>query len=101
MTSTKHPTVTVHHHPEHGLTHVVPTDGGHDYWVRHADGAIGIRLPDDEGITWGYLVGAGELEIIESQPYDPIVLDAVDREVAAEGLSEFELLEILPERQAS
>ena len=25
----------------------------------------------------------------------------VDREVAAEGLSEFELLEILPERQAS
>ncbi len=101
MTTTKHPSVTIHHHPEHGLTHVVPNNGGHDYWVRHADGAFGIRQPDGDAITWGYLVGADELEIIESQPYDPIVLDAADREVAAEGLSELELLEILPQRHAS
>ncbi|HEY2901202.1 MAG TPA: hypothetical protein VGL59_11540 [Polyangia bacterium] len=101
MTTSQRPAVTVHHHPEHGLTHVIPTNGGHDYWVRHADGAFGI-LTAEGAISWGYLVGQGELEIIESLADDPVVLDAIDREYEAEGLSEFELLEIFSdERRAS
>ena len=98
MTTTRHPAVTVHHHPEHGLTHVIPTNGGHDYWVRHADGAFGVRSTEDT-MTWGYLVGQGELEIIDSLADDPVVLDAVDREREAEGLSEFELLEIFSDER--
>ncbi len=101
MTKRQHPAVTVYHHPEHGLTHVVPKDGGHDYWVRHADGAFGLRSPEEDRMAWGYLVGAGELEIIESLAYDPVVLDAMEHERAAEGLSDTEVIEIFADRRAS
>ncbi len=101
MTTTKHPGVTVHNHPQHGLSHVVPTNGGHDYWVRHADGAIGIPTIDGEGVTWGYLVGPGELEVIESASRDVVVMDAAYLEACAEGISPMELQEIFADRKAS
>jgi hypothetical protein len=101
MTTKHHPAVTVHHHPNHGLTHVIPTNGGHDYWVRHADGAFGIMPEGNHGVTWGYLVGAGELEIIEAPSHDPVLLDALDVEREAAGLSDMEVLEIFSDRRAS
>jgi hypothetical protein len=100
MTTTQHPGVTVHHHPQHGLTHVIPTGGGPDYWVRHADGAIGIPTVDGEGVTWGYLIGPGELEVIESASRDVVVMDAAYIEAAAEGISQRELEQIF-DRKAS
>lgn len=101
MTTRKHPGVTVRHHAEHGLTHIVPTGGGIDYWVRHADGAIGIPHVDGEGMTWGYLIGPGELEVIESSPRDVLVIDATYHEAAAEGISLDDVEEILIDRKAS
>jgi hypothetical protein len=102
MTTKRHPAVTVHHHPDHGLTHVIPTNGGHDYWVRHADGAFGLVHDDGtHGVTWGYLIGAGELEVIEAPGHDPVLLDALEQERDAEGLSDVEVLEILGDRRAS
>lgn len=101
MTTTWHEGVTVHNHPRHGLTHVIPTNGGPDYWIRHADGAIGLPTVDGEGMTWGYLVGPGELEVIESASYDVMVVDAACLEADAEGLSPYEAVEIFTDRRAS
>lgn len=100
MTTTKHPGLTVHHHSRHGLTHVIPTGGGPDYWIRHADGAIGIPTVDGEGVTWGYLIGPGELEVIESISRDVVVMDAACIEAAAEGISPLEIEQIF-DRKAS
>jgi hypothetical protein len=101
MTTKNHPAVTVHHHPQHGLSHVIPTNGGHDYWVRHADGAFGIMSRLNYSVTWGYLIGAGELEIIEAPSHDPILLNALDNEYDAQGLTDEEVLTIFSDRKAS